>query len=69
MWHQWFGQGPRVGLTRDEALAGAMSESKAGDLVIVHEETCRVSEIESPTDEDFDNCGCAVQSLVIGASA
>lgn len=69
VWHQWYGHGPRVGLTQDEAIAGALSESQPGDLVIVHEKTCRIGKIEKPTDEDFDSCGCEVQSLVVGASA
>lgn len=69
MFHQWGSDVMPGDMTCDEALAQAISESGPGDIVIVHADDCDLRYIDSPTDEDLDNCDCEPTELVVGAQA
>ncbi len=46
----------------DEAIGVAMLESKAGDVIVVHEESCE-------SDDESPECPCGPLMLVVGAKA
>ena len=50
--------------TLDEAIAIAISESAPGDVVVIHDEACEVSEDDGDT-----GCTCEPTILHVGAAA
>ncbi len=55
------------GMTYDDALAIALSKSKPGDLIAVHEATCDSCVDGDPYDDE--RCCCTPMILTIGAKA